>query len=47
MMSNPNNYVNADGVTLKNAYPEFFAEGYFNPENMKTFEQVRGMNAIF
>ena len=47
MMSNPNNYVNADGVTLKNAYPEFFAEGYFNPENMKTFEQVRGMNALF
>ena len=47
MMSNPNNYVNAEGVTLKAAYPELFAEGYFNPDNMKTFQQVRGMNALF
>jgi len=47
MMSNPNNYVNAEGVTLKAAYPDLFAGGYFNPDNMKTFQQVRGMNAIF
>ena len=47
MVSNPSNYVNNNGVTLKEAYPELLASDFFAPEKMKTFEDVRAINAIF